>query len=149
MAAVPGRVRRRICGVLMVLSGAAVVAGTFAGWVRAEIIGEGIRNGSGWRNVHGEVAHGPWIATLGTVVVSVGAVALVARVGRFRWFAALASAGALALGVLEMVDIANPGPGVSAQLLGGLWAVVVGGGLALVGALVLPGGPPRRRTLLE
>ena len=140
----PGRFRRRIGAMLMVLSGATIVAGTFAGWVRAEITGAGMANGSGWRNVHGEVAHGPWIATLGAVVVFVGVVALLTWAGRWRWLAVLASVGALALGVLEMVDIANPGPGVRARLLGGLWAVVVGGGAALAGALVLPGGPPRR-----
>lgn len=135
------RSRRRFVALLLVLCGAAVVAGSFAGWVRADIIGEGIRDGSGWRNVQGEVADGPWFAVLGAVLVLVGMFALFGFVGRWRWTAAAAGIGAVVLGIVEVLDITSPGPGVTTELLGGLWVVIAGGALGALLSLMLPARP--------
>jgi len=115
-----------------VVAGATVVGASFADWVEADLRGVGIRRGSGWENVQGQVAHGPWFAALGGVVAIVAALVVAQRAGRSRWLGLGAAMAALGLSVVEVVDLSNPGSGVTAEVLPAIWVLV---GAAVVAVL--------------
>jgi hypothetical protein len=139
----PGEIRRRTGGLVAAIGGAAVVAGSFADWVRADISTIGIREGTGWRNVNGNVAHGPWFAAMGAVLVVLGACYVVGlRPARARWAGVLVALAAIGLAIYEIVDITRAVTGVSTKLQPGLWIIIVGGGVTLVGLLLAGGGAP-------
>jgi hypothetical protein len=143
----PGEVRRRTGGLLTALGGAAIVAGSFADWVRADISTLGIREGTGWRNVNGNVAHGPWFAALGAVLVVIGACFLVGLRPRIaRVVGTVLGLVAIGLAIYEIYDITRKVTGVTATVQPGLWIVIVGAGVALLGLVATSGTLPPSPT---
>jgi hypothetical protein len=139
----PGEARRRTGGMLAALGGATIVAGSFADWVRADISTVGIREGTGWRNVNGDVAHGPWFAAMGAVLVIIGACYLVGlRPKLVRWLAAALAIASVGLAIYELYDITDKVPGVVTSVQPGLWIVIVGAVVALAGVLATAGEMP-------
>jgi len=111
------------------------VAGSFLSWVEAEIPAVGVRTGTGWRNIHGNMAHGPWLAALGALMVIAGAVA-VFRVRSRGWSAVglLAALGAAAFVGYEVVDIRGATGGIITSLGAGIWVMLAGAVLGVIGA---------------
>ena len=139
----PGTARGRIGGGVTALGGATIVAGSFSDWVRADISGRGIREGTGWRNVYGHLAHGPWFAALGAVVVVIGATYVVGLVPRFaRWLGVLAAVAAGGLAAYEIHDITTKVAGVTTKLEPGLPIVIAGAVIAILGCLLTVGDRP-------
>jgi hypothetical protein len=134
--------RRRVGGLLALVGGGAVIAGTFADWVRADLRGVGIVIGTGWENIRGNVGDGPVIALLALVVVAVGAAMVVALTPRVvRAVGVVAALAALGMAVYEIVDIATAPASLDASLRVGPWVMVGGAVVGLVGLLVAPPGP--------
>ncbi len=133
----------------MLLSGAAIVTGSFLPWVRAEIRGHGVRVGTGWENVAGDVAHGPWFVLIGAVVVFAGLFALLSRSWKVRWLGAVGALAATVLAVTEMLDITSPGRGVTTHLLAGPWVMLAGGLVALLGAALMRERRVQRRAIVS
>ena len=128
---------RVMAGVLGVLGGLMIVAGSFLDWVRADIVGEGIVFASGWANVSGSVADGPMIAALGALVVVWGAVTLAGPItGRWVIAGFVASGSATAVVVYELIDLTTPGPGIQTELRAGVWVMVAGCAVGLIAGLV-------------
>ncbi len=139
----PGERRRRVGGFLAAVGGATIVAGSFADWVRADIRSEGILDGTGWRNVHGNVAHGPWLAAMGVVIVVVGATFVVGfRSRAARWAGIGLGIAAIALGVYEIVDIATAPASINASIQPGLPMCLAGALVGLIGLWITVGGDP-------
>ena len=140
--------RRRIAGVVALVGGAAVIAGSYGDWVRADVLGVGLVNGSGWENVRGHLADGPVFAALGLVLVLVGATMMfgfASRVGKA--LGALSALGAVGGTIYEIVDITSAG---RAELLAGPWIMLTGAVVGLLGVLAAPAGRPEstsQRTL--
>jgi hypothetical protein len=142
-ATAPAAVRRRIGGAVAAVGGAVVVAGTFADWVMADVRGVGVRTGTGWQNIRGHVADGPVIAAIALVIVIVGMTFvfdLQSRVARAAGI--VASLAVVAFAVYEIADIEATRQGVDTSLRAGIWVMVGGAVLALVGLVVTFG---RRR----
>jgi hypothetical protein len=134
-------VRRRVGGAVAAIGGATVVAGTFADWVRANLLGVGIRTGTGWENIRGHVADGPLIAAVAAVVVIVGMTFVFDLDSRIARAAGIvASLAVLAFSIYEIADIEATRRGVETSLQAGIWVMVAGAVLALVGLLVTLGG---------
>ncbi len=132
-----GRAARVVAGVIALVGGLLLVAGSFLDWVQADIVGEGIRVGSGWSNVSGEIADGPLIAGLGAIVAIWGAITLAASItGRWVLAGFVAAGAATAVVVFEIVDLTSPTGGVETELQAGVWVMVAGCALALVGAVI-------------
>ena len=131
------RAARIAAGVIATLGGLLIVAGTFLDWVRADIVGEGIHMGSGWSNVSGSVADGPLIAACGALVAVWGAITIAGSITA-RWVLAgfIASGAATAFVVYEIIDLATPSPDVQTELQIGVWVMVAGCALGLLGALI-------------
>ena len=145
--------RRVVGGILAATGGVALVAGSFLPWVTADFLALGVRDGSGWTNVVGNVSYGPGITAVGVGICFL-AIAGLLRAGG-RWFRVLE--GVLALvavgGVTAIiVDVSTPGAGVTTRLGSGVWTMIVGAVLATVGwALGAAGArptaePPDRRA---
>jgi hypothetical protein len=133
--------RRRLGGVVAVLGGGAVIAGTFADWVRADLRGIGIVIGTGWDNVRGNVGDGPVIALLGLAVVAIGAALAVGLAPRVLRLVGIAAAvGALGTAIYEIVDITTAPSSLDASLRVGPWVMVAGAVVGIVGLLVAPAG---------
>jgi len=130
-------VTRWVAGVLGVVAGPVIVASSWMTWVTADIRAIGIRNGSGWHNVAGNVSLGPAVAAAG-VAVSLGAALTAADVAR-RFALVLMAVGTVASAGLvawEIIDISTPGPGVVTSIGSGIWAML-GGTVVAVVVLVL------------
>jgi hypothetical protein len=128
-----------------------IVAGTFLDWVRADIVGEGIHMGSGWSNVSGSVADGPLIAACGALVAVWGAITIAGSItGRWVLAGFIASGAATAFVAYEIIDLATPSPDVQTELQIGVWVMVAGCALGLLGALIAAfatrGGARERAT---
>jgi hypothetical protein len=137
-------VRRRVGGAVAAIGGATVVAGTFADWVRADVLGVGIRSGTGWENIRGHVADGPVIAAIAAVVVIVGMTFVFDLESRIARAAGIVAALAvIAFSIYEIADIEASRQGVDTSLQAGIWVMVAGALLALVGLLVTLGGGRR------
>jgi hypothetical protein len=137
-------VRRRVGGAVAAIGGATVVAGTFADWVRADLSGIGIRTGTGWENIRGHVADGPVIAALAAVVVIVGMTFVFDLQSRMARAAGIvATLAVIAFSIYEIADIEASRQGIDTSLQGGVWVMVAGAVLALVGLLATLGGPRR------
>ncbi len=135
----------RFGAALLVLGGLGLVAGSFMDWVHADIVGVGVRAGSGWSNVQGNVADGPVIALLGAVLVIAGSLAW--ALGPALWrsivaiVVALAAAGVV---VYEINDLTKDRVGITTTLQAGVWVMAAAAALAFVGAVVVAAS---RRTV--
>jgi hypothetical protein len=133
VAAAPRRTLglRRIALGLMALGGIAVVVGSFLPWVTADILSMGIRTGSGWVNVQGNLSYGPALATVGTVLVILALFEWQQRTRGARWFAVAALlAGAVVL-TLQYVDVLKSHAALVAAPRYGLVVCAVGLGVSL------------------
>jgi len=138
--------RARLGGLVAAAGGVALVAGSFLPWLTADLTGLGIRQGSGWSNVFGNLSYGPAIAGCGAVVCFLAVLGLMRLGGRAqRIVAALATIVAAGVLVAVVVDLATPGPGVDVTISSGVLVMVVGCALAAVGwALGAAGARPPR-----
>jgi hypothetical protein len=134
--------RRPIAGVVTAIGGAALIVGSFADWVRADLLGLGLVNGSGWDNVRGHVADGPVFAALGLLLVVIGvamAFGMSSRLGRA--IGIVAALGAMGGTIYEIVDITSAD---RATLQAGPWIMLAGSIAGLVGVLAAPGARPAK-----
>jgi hypothetical protein len=124
--------------VLLVLGGLALVAGSFMDWVHADIVGVGLRAGSGWSNVQGSLGDGPLIALLGAVLVIAGTLAW--ALGPAVWRSVVAIVVAIAAGAVvafEVSDLTKARVGITTTLQAGIWVMLGGVLVAFVGAIVV------------
>lgn len=134
----------RVGAVVAILGALTAATATFLPWVRADIGGVGVRTGTGWNTVRDNIGDGPILVGLAALAALSGLVILV-RSGS-RWVA-LAGAG-LGLGltgvaIFEIVDISRPGAGVTATHQLGVWLVLAGGIVVVIGQLVAFGASGR------
>jgi hypothetical protein len=128
-----------------VLGGLGLVAGSFMDWVHADIVGVGLRAGSGWSNVAGNVGDGPVIAVMGALLVVAGSLAW--AIGPALWRNLVAILVAFAAGgvvAYEIADLTKARVGITTTLQAGIWVMVVSVAVALVGAIVVASS---RRTV--
>jgi hypothetical protein len=122
----------------LVLGGLALVAGSFMDWVHADIVGVGLRAGSGWSNVEGNLGDGPLIALLGALLVIAGSLAW--ALGPALWRSVVAIVVVIAAGgvvAFEISDLTKTRVGITTTLEAGIWVMVGGVLFALVGAIVV------------
>lgn len=138
---------RTAAGVLGILAGAALVASSVMTWVRADITGVGMRNGSGWQNVVGNTSHGPVVTAAGVLVALGAALVLVGAAHRVaRWSMAIGTLAGLGFAIWELIDLNDPGRGVTSTIGIGIWAMFAGAGLGLI-ATSLALATPRPRAV--
>jgi hypothetical protein len=128
----------RFGAALLVLGGLALVAGSFMDWVHADIVGVGLRAGTGWSNVQGRLGDGPIIALLGALLVIAGSLAW--ALGPALWRSLVAILTAIVAGGIvgyEISDLTKDRVGITTTLQAGVWVMVAGAALALVGAVVV------------
>ncbi len=108
---------RTVGGVLAAAGGVGLVTGSFLPWLTADLTGLGMRQGSGWSNVFGNLSYGPAVAVCGAAVCFLALAGLLRLGGRFqRIIAGIAILGALGVVVAVIVDLATPGPGVGVDV---------------------------------
>ena len=128
------------------MAGALLVASSLVTWVRADITGVGMRNGSGWQNVVGNTSHGPMVAVGGVLLACGAALVVVGAAHRSaRWAMAIGSLIGLGFGIWELIDLTSPGRGVTSSIGVGIWLMF---GAAATGLLAtsLALGVPRPRA---
>jgi hypothetical protein len=123
-----------------VLGAAMLAFGTFVPWATVDMEGFGARTGNGWRNVLGGTGWGPLILGL-ALVIAVGLAAPLARVrpgGIARVAVGASVLAVLAVGV-QFVEILRPHDEFDVQIGMGLFVLLSGALLALVGSLLAAG----------
>jgi len=129
--------RQRVAALVGIIGAAVVVAGTFVGWVRADVLGFGVRSGNGWNNVMGEVSWGPLFTLIAVAVALCLAPALASvRSEPALMFAGGAAALSVALAVYQLWDISRGAEGVDTTLLVGTPLILAGSLLAAGGSLL-------------
>ena len=133
----PRRTIRSVAVAVLALGAAVAIAGTYLTWVTADIRGLGIRAGSGWNNVVGNVSYGPLVAFPAALAVF-GCMGLLVVGWSRRWIWVIVAGllGATAALIVQFVDISSPGRGVSAEFGVGMWVMVAGLATAWVALLV-------------
>ncbi len=116
---------RAVAGVLAAAGGAGLVTGSFLPWLTADLTGLGLRQGSGWSNVFGNLSYGPAVAVSGAAICFL-AIAGLLRLGGLlqRVIAGVAILGALGVTVAVIVDLATPGAGVGVEVEPGVPVMV-------------------------
>ena len=138
---------RTAAGVLGILGGAVLAASSLMTWVRADITGVGMRDGSGWQNVVGNTSHGPMVTIAGVLVACGAALVLVGAAHRIaRSAMSVGTLTGLGFAIWELIDLNDPGRGVTSTIGVGIWAMFVGAGLGVV-ATSLALGAPRPRAV--
>lgn len=138
MASAVGRRRLAfvLSGALLVGAGVALVAASFATWVHADLLGVGLRDGSGWNNVAGHLSFGPGVAAAGIAVIFMSIAALLDRRSRAALVLVLvALMAALALAVVQVIDLNRTVTGVESHVGIGIWMMSVS---IVVGLIVWP-----------
>jgi hypothetical protein len=130
---------------LTLLGSAAMIVGAFLTWLRlaAEDLPEGFGNPLGTRidltiflSTTGWRARGPAgiFESAGLVAIALGLVALLGFAFRRGWLTSLAGVGAIAVFALVLITLYRSRPDLGIATVGvGLWLVLLGGILALVG----------------
>jgi len=112
--------------VLLVGAGVTLIASSFATWVHADLLGVGIRDGSGWSNVAGHLSFGPGVAAAGIAVVFLSLAAMLDQRSRGAlWFVLVALIAAAALAVVQVIDLNRAVEGVQSSVGVGIWMMVV------------------------
>ncbi len=133
--------RRGVGGLLAAVGGVALVGGSFMPWVTADFLALGVRDGSGWTNVVGNVSYGPGITAVGVGICFLAVAGLLRAGGRwFRVVAGLLAFAAVGGVAAIVVDVTTPGAGVTTQLGSGVWTMGVGAALGVVGWALGAGG---------
>jgi hypothetical protein len=137
----------RFGAALLVLGGLGLVAGSFMDWVHADIVGLGLRAGSGWSNVQGNLGDGPVIALLGALLVVAGSLAWALGPAVWRSIVGLVVAiGAGGIVAYEISDLTKARAGITTTLQVGIWVMLGSAVVALIGAIVVA---LSRRTVEE